>query len=491
MSRGLKSSSLPEGAEEALRSPAYDFLDKFTFPPYALPTIFQQWIRLMGENGMVYDNGYAARESVCEFVYDNYEKLMRRNPRGFPREKKTENYSSLSYTGYVLGSIALVVAIAAAICLYIWRDHKVIKNSQLDVLIAMIAGYIFAGLAAVLHAVGETSDSVCTLQEWTLRLFYCLEFVPIMAKISSINKLGREARLFRKVKIDPNLFKKYLATSIGVVVAYLIIWTAVDMPREIDDIKIIEEEAKTTVVAFYAGCASSSQVWGVVALAFEGFILLGASVLAYQSRGIIERMDEGRWLAFLVYSHTMFLIVRIAIKVLVATGTIMASMSTKIIAIVVALETIAAILVYFLPKFVRIKSKKAFKEIPVQLRGSTTNPMGHGGGPRKGKGGKRYITGITIPEGGIPNLIKKKPEETNANSLMTAATSRRHSTESESSNFPYSKRGSMSTSATATSRRHSTETESSNFPSSKRGSMSTSATFLKTSLSVDGALPIY
>ena len=101
-SRGLKTSSLPEGTKEALRSPAYEFLDKFAFFPYSLTIIFQQWIRLMGENGMVYDNGYAARESVCEFVYDNYEKLMRRNPRGFPREKKTENYSSLSYTGYVL-----------------------------------------------------------------------------------------------------------------------------------------------------------------------------------------------------------------------------------------------------------------------------------------------------------------------------------------------------------------------------------------------------
>ena len=440
MSRGLKSSSLSEEDENALRSPAYEFLNKFALPAYSMSSIFQQWTKLMAENGTVYDTGFAARESICELVYNSYEEIMRQFPKGFPRERETSTYSGLSFAGYVFGSIALALAIIAAICLNIWRDNKVIKIAQLNVLTAMIAGYIFAGLAAVLHAVAETSDAVCTLQQWTLLLCYCLEFVPIMAKISSINKLGRAARLFRKVQIDPNLFKKYLATSIGVVVAYLIIWTAVDMPRKIDDIKIIEEEAKTTVVAFYAGCASSSQVWGVVALVFESFVLLGASVLAYQSRDIIERMDEGCWLAFLVYSHAMFLIVRIAIKVLVATDTIMASMSTKIIAIVVALETIAAILVYFLPKFVRIKSKKAFKEIPVQLRGSTSNPMGYGRGQKKGKGGKRYITGITIPEGGIPNLIRKKPAEINGDSLKTAATSRRLSTESCSSNLPSTRR---------------------------------------------------
>ena len=381
----------------------YEFLNKFALPAYSKSSIFQQWTKLMAENGTVYDTGFAARESICELVYNSYEEIMRQFPKGSPREREALTYSGLSFTGYVFGSIALALVIIAAICLNIWRDNKVLKIAQLNVLTAMIAGYIFAGLSAILHAVADTSDTVCTLQQWTLLLCYCLEFVPIMAKISSISKLGRAARLFRIVQIDPNLFKMYLATSISVVVAYLIIWTAVDMPRKIDDIKIIEEEGKTTVVAFYAGCASSSQVWGVVALAFESCVLLGASVFfSYQYRDIIERMDEGCWLAFLVYCHTMFLFVRITIKVLVATDTIMASMSTKIIAIVVALETIAAILVYFLPKFVRIKSKKAFKEIPVQIRGSTSNP-----GQKKGKGGKRYITGITIPTETIENMTCK------------------------------------------------------------------------------------
>jgi len=465
MSRGLKSSSLPEGVEEALRSPAYDFLDKFAFPPYALPTIFQQWIRLMGENGMVYDNGYAARESVCEFVYDNYEKLMRRNPRGFPREKKTENYSSLSYTGYVLGSIALVVAIAAAICLYIWRDHKVIKNSQLDVLIAMIAGYILAGLSAVLHAVVETTDDVCTLQQWTLRLCYCLEFIPIMIKISSINKLGREARLFRKVQIDSKRFKKQLAFAIVVLVAYLTIWTAVDMPKKTDDFKILEGEV-TTTVEFYSGCASFSPVWEVVPLGFEGFVLLSASVLAYQSREIIEKLDESNWLAFLVYTHSVFLLIRVVDMVLAISGAITASMSTKIMGIVVALETIACILVYFLPKFVRIKSKKALREIPVQLRGSTTN---------KGKGGKTYITGITIPEGGIPNLIKKRPD----------ATSRRTSADSYFFDLTPTRRAS-------TPRKTSADFDSYDLTSTRRVSTSEGpdAKTAKTSIPVDAALSI-
>ena len=78
--------------------------------------------------------------------------------------------------------MALVLAVATAIRVCIWRDHKVIIVSQLNVLTAMISGFFFAGLSAVLHAVMETTDTVCTLQQWTVRLCYCL---VIMIKIST------------------------------------------------------------------------------------------------------------------------------------------------------------------------------------------------------------------------------------------------------------------------------------------------------------------
>jgi hypothetical protein len=158
--------------------------------------------------------------------------------------------------------------------------------------------------------------------------------------------------------------------------------------------------------------ASFSPVWEVVALGLKGFVLLSASVLAYQSREVIENLNEGNWLAFLVYSHSVFLIIRVVTVILTASGAMRASMSTNIMGIMVALETITAILLNFLPKFISIKSKKAFKEIPVSLRGSTI---------RKGKVGKTFIWDYKA-EGGIPNLIKKKAD----------ATSRRISVDSDS-----------------------------------------------------------
>lgn len=74
----------------------------------------------------------------------------------------------------------------------------------------------------------------------------------------------------------------------------------------------------------------------------------------------------------------------------------------------VALETIAAILVYFLPKFVIIKSKKTLKQAPVMMRGRVRRVTGRGSSGRGRVGGRKFITGIKIPEGGIPNLVNKK-----------------------------------------------------------------------------------
>ena len=79
------------------------------------------------------------------------------------RDTKSESYAILLYAGYVLRSIALILAIGTAICVNVWKDHQIIKSSQLDVLRAKLIGYILARLTAVLHAVVETSDTICTL----------------------------------------------------------------------------------------------------------------------------------------------------------------------------------------------------------------------------------------------------------------------------------------------------------------------------------------
>jgi hypothetical protein len=80
-----------------------------------MSNIFRQWSKFLAENGTIYDDGCAARESLCEWDYDNQERLSLYFPKNFRREKTSKSYVYLSNTGHT----ALVLALIAATRIYI------------------------------------------------------------------------------------------------------------------------------------------------------------------------------------------------------------------------------------------------------------------------------------------------------------------------------------------------------------------------------------
>lgn len=394
MSRGLKTASINH-EDEGMRSPAHDFLRQIYFPEYSSQDLFRKWASLILD-----DTLDAPREAVCEWVYDHLDDLLLYSPAGYPRKLESRSYFPIAVAGYVSSCFAMCVSIVAAILTFIWRRHQVLKTAQLNVLSSMLVGYVIVSLSAMLHSVIETSNLVCTLQQWTLRLGYTLEIVPILIKVSAINKLSREARRFRRAEIDPNHFRKFLSAVLAILVAFLIAWTVVDTPKRVNNLTLKTDEF--TTVCVYAGCASKSPVWKLMALVWETLLLLSSTVLAYQSREIIQQLNESHWLAFLVYSHTVFLLIRLVVNVLLVSNMIQSSMSTKIIAVLLALETLAAIAIYFVPKFCLIlRNPKGTRGIQVEVC--------YPGGPLRPKR-RSFITGVNIPRGGIPDLIRRDAE---------------------------------------------------------------------------------
>jgi 7 transmembrane sweet-taste receptor of 3 GCPR. len=400
MSRGLKTTS-SANKHKSVWSPAYVLLRQIYLPEYSSQDLFRKWASFLSDETLD-----APREAVCEWVFEHLDELMRYSPESYPRALESRSYYPIALVGYIFGSIALCIAIITVALIFVWKGHQVIKTGQCNVLSCMAVGYIIVSISAILHAVVETSNAVCTLQQWTLRLGYTLEIVPILIKMSSINKLGREARRFRRAVIDPNHFKKFLSITLSIVVMYLIVWTALDMPKRVDDHSLKEIDGVTTVCV-YSGCASHSPVWKIMALVWETLLLLSSTVLAYQSREIIQQLNESHWLAFLVYSHTLFLLVRLVVNVLLFSNMIQSSMSTKAIALILALDTIVAVVVYFCPKFCLIlRNSKGTRTMQVEIN--------HYHGPLRRKR-RSFISGVNIPSGGVPNLIRRDVEQTGSN----------------------------------------------------------------------------
>ena len=254
-------------------------------------------------------------------------------------------------------------------------------------------------------------------------LGYTVEIVPMLIKVSTINKLTAEALHCRRINLDPKHFTKIFSTTIVVIVAFLTLWIVIDTPtRRQEHIFNSNEsinENGNYIIRRHTGCASSSAVWEVLAFVWEIGILMAATVITFQSRNLISALNESHALSFMVYSHFLFLLMRLATNGLVMSGVIHMSIGQKIISMYLSTDTIISILVYFGPKFYDVIFYDEDQSRNKSQVVVATNPTG----TRRSR-----ISGVKIPEGGVPNLIGK-PQNPRIRASTRSSTRRRSSQE--------------------------------------------------------------
>jgi len=271
---------------------------------------------------------------------------------------------------------------------------------------SLISGYFLVSVAAILDAAVTFSDLTCILQQWCFRIGFACSVLPLLLKISIINKLGRDARRFRRYDIDEKRFRKIFVLFICGIASYLIVWTIVDMPRAVENLTLTYDTSSPrsiggSVVLSSSGCDSRNDMWEILLLVEECLLLLSTMVLTYQSREVLGQLSESHRFAALVYSHSLFTVIRMIVKLLYYTDLITGEMGSKFVSIIIGVEVVFGIAVYFIPKFQLICTNDRPTHVHVET--ITTG----GGGP--GQQRRTTITGINIPAGGIPNLIRPKP----------------------------------------------------------------------------------
>jgi hypothetical protein len=220
--------------------------------------------------------------------------------------------------------------------------------------------------------------------------------VPILIKISTINTLGRR---YRRAKVSAFELKRPVLIVITGLVTYLILWTGIDSPSIRDIDYTIDEDFDSKVVTVHRACASKSIYWEMVVSGFEAMILFSTTILSYQSRELIHQLNESRCLTALVYTHSAFKVVRLTMYTIAITNTIGQDRFVKVNSLLLALETICAVFLYFTPQFkkiFRVDQTRLERNLYVFNKASGTNR-------------KLYISGFKIPvgAGGVPKLTDK------------------------------------------------------------------------------------
>ena len=342
----IYSSDIPE----AKRSPAYDAIKAFRITELQYGDILNDWIQRDIDK-----YGFDPRYATCKWVLDNLDLVESFVPRSYPRiaQERRNLEDPLYMCALVLGCAALLLTIYSSVMTYHLRDKPVMVYAQVEFLALLLLGLFLVSCGAILLTIAPDTDSsfACQLAAWLEVLGYTIQLVPMLVKVFAIHKLLHAAERMQRVVLTKNqLFGTVLGIS-TLVVSFLICWTVMDRRRPHSEHTLTEDvtEEGDTVVTVNYFCSSDSDVWRYLRSFWYCVLLVFATILAFQTRHIREEFNESKTLAIMIYSHFLFLAVRLVTYLF--RGVLSETYFGGIRAINFSADAIMTMLIYFFPKF--------------------------------------------------------------------------------------------------------------------------------------------
>lgn len=343
----------------ALYSPAYETLKAFQISGAETGELFDFWIAPKNQTD--------PRVAVCDWVIENFERVESFIPRTYPRvimeggDDDDDGASQpldepLSLTSTILASLAIVVVTFTALLTYVTRNRPVMQYAQLEFLTLLLLGLTLVSVGSLLMSFPPT-DGLCVTAIWLTNFGYTLELVPLIVKMGAFYRLMKAAKRLRHVQLSrQSLFGAVLLLS-AVIVIFLIVWTVMDPPRRQTEYELSDELTPygEGIVQLNYFCKSESSGWIIASVFWHLFLLVVATVQAFQTRTIRREVNESQTLAIMIYSHFMFVCLRLGTFFLERSLSESDMMQTR--SIIFSLDCMVAVALYFGPKFCSDDSK--------------------------------------------------------------------------------------------------------------------------------------
>ncbi|CAJ1968191.1 unnamed protein product [Cylindrotheca closterium] len=338
IARSLRDSTLEAALVD--QSPAYSFIQNFNMDQLEINEMLGHFVA----NGR---NGYAAREAVCSWVANNTDYLKSLMPPNHPKVfRSREDYAqTVTIAAYILGFITLAYIVVCSAVSFKKRKAAVFVYSQVRFIFVMLFGLFLVAIGAIMNGI-EPDDTICMTRVWLVSLGYTFELVPLIIKVTALNHLMKASKKMRRVQINRQQLYTSLLVLSGIVALYLIVWTAVD-PSKATEVRKLEDD-RTTVTSHF-GCRSSSPYWNIIYLIWESILILWCSVLAFQSRNVQAEFNESKSLGMMIYSHFIFLALRVIVSLVFDDDAYTSSIATSYL---LSLDIIVALMIYLVPKMV-------------------------------------------------------------------------------------------------------------------------------------------
>ena len=403
---------------ESMHSPGHDAIGALTLSGLQIGKIFDYWLKLDSDKW-----GYDPREATCQWFVDNLDMIKSVIPRSYPRVLREDDdlKDPLFFTSLSLGIAATLLVSIAMILTWKHRTKRALMQAQVEFLWILLIGLLMVAVGAVLLVI-PPSDVSCSAIIWLTNLGYTMELVPLIIKVAAINRLMLAAQRMRRVVLKrQSLFGAVFLLS-GLVVCYLVLWTILDPPIKKAEYDLTDRETDTgeTIVLRSYYCQSNSNFWFHISVAYHVMLLICATVLAFQMRKVQHDINESQVLAILIYSHFVFVMLRVLAFSL--EDSLHISYLARYQSIIYSGDAIATCFIYFFPKFVSIKDSENSDEM---LSGASfhvsRSSFAHPGGLR-GSSQHRSTSGALLNISGHSSYYADRPKPRTILEAMRDAT---------------------------------------------------------------------
>lgn len=288
------------------QSPAVEMLTSLKVTNFDIIEIIQNMISKGDDQIEV-----TAREAVCDWVAENIDQLEDIIPPNFP--KRLTRVFEIGTGHYVAQAMAILVGLVAVACIFLtckYRETKTMIFAQPTFMYLILIGCCFVCAAAYMLAV-QPMDHICVSIKWMEVLGFTIQLVPVMIKTAALNRLLSSSKKQERININQRTLLRKVTMWMTLVLICLVVWAVVDPPL-VAEFRTLNRDDPSEVI-IDRECKSEELAWEIVQSAMELALLFICAILAFQSKNAISVVNESRVLAQLIYSHFLFVILRVLV----------------------------------------------------------------------------------------------------------------------------------------------------------------------------------
>jgi len=238
-----------------------------------------------------------------------------------------------------------------------WRETPHIRFAQRPFLFLILIGCMFVQCGVLVRIQENQTTVTCCIGLSLTQVGFALCFGSMVAKVWRVMKIARGRNTLQPVIIRNSKLAIRVAVIVGVTVAWLTLWSAIDpvRPHDVYSNRIMRDNGVSMQKAVTV-CESKRVFWHYACeLALLAIIAYGM-YLGYHTRKVHEAFAEGNWLNLAIYNFAVSQCTVDALNSLKSTPQYIHIYTVQILLPLIATSGVVALI--FVPKFINVLNEE-------------------------------------------------------------------------------------------------------------------------------------